>query len=108
MMNLRSLREERKINQQKIAMDLQISQASVSKYEIGNAEPDIGTIIKLAKYFNVSTDYFLGISEQRIPLAKSDLTNEEIVHLVVYKSLTEIQKEKVMAYIQGMLDESKK
>jgi transcriptional regulator with XRE-family HTH domain len=105
-MKLRSLREERKINQQKIAMDLQISQASVSKYEIGSAEPDIGTIVKLAEYFNVSTDYLLGVSEIKLPLTKSDLSDMEIEHLVAYRSLSKIQKEKVCAYIQGILDES--
>ena len=106
MIKLRNLREERKLNQQKIAMDLQISQASISKYEVGSAEPDIGTITKLAKYFNVSTDYLLGVSEIKMPLTKSDLTDTEIEHLVVYKSLTKMQKEKVSAYIQGILDES--
>ena len=107
MLQLKSLREERKINQQKIAMDLQISQASVSKYEIGSAEPDIGTIIKLAKYFNVTTDYLLGVSEIRMPFTKSDLTEIEIELLIKYKSLTKIQKEKVNAYIQGILDGNK-
>ena len=106
MIRLRSLREERKISQQKIAMDLQISQASVSKYEVGSAEPDIGTIIKLAEYFNVSTDYLLGTSEIKMPLTKSDLTETEIEHLITYKSLSKNQKEKVSAYIQGILDGS--
>ena len=105
MIRLRSLREERKINQQKIAMDLQISQASVSKYEVGSAEPDIGTIIKLSEYFHVSTDYFLGVSETKIPLQKSDLSDAEIKHLVTYRALTKAQKERVSAYIQGILDE---
>jgi len=106
MIMLRSLRKERKINQQKIAMDLQISQASISKYEVGSAEPDIRAIIKLAEYFNVSTDYLLGRSEIKIPLAMSDLTDTEIEHLIVYRLLTNNQKDKVSAYIQGILDES--
>ena len=105
MIKIRSLREERKINQQKVAMDLQISQASISKYEVGSAEPDIGTIIKLAEYFNVSTDYLLGVSETKKPLTKSDLTDKEIEHLVTYRSLSKTQIEKVGAYIQGILDE---
>lgn len=87
-------------------MDLQISQASVSKYEVGSVEPDIGTIIKLAEYFNVSTDYLLGVSEKKKPLVKGDLTDAEIEHLVAYKSLSKTQSEKVGAYIQGILDES--
>jgi len=107
MIKLRSLRGERKINQQKIAMDMQISQASISKYEVGSAEPDIGTIIKLAEYFNVSTDYLLGVSEVKKQLTKSDLTDKEIEHLITYRLLSKSQKEKVGAYLQGILDESK-
>ena len=104
MIKLRSLREERKISQQKVAIDLQMSQASISKYEVGSAEPDIGTIIKLSEYFNVSTDYLLGVSGIKKPLSKSDLTDTEIEHLVIYKSLSKAQREKVGAYIQGILD----
>jgi len=106
MLKLRSLREERKINQQKIAMDLQISQASISKYEIGTAEPDISTILRLAEYFRVSTDYLLGKSETKIPMAKSDLTDAEIDHLISYQALSKSQKEKADAYIRGIIDES--
>ena len=85
---------------------MQISQASISKYEVGSAEPDIGTIIKLAEYFNVSTDYLLGVSEVKMPLTKSDLTDLEIEHLVSYRLLSKTQREKVGAYIQGIIDES--
>ena len=86
---------------------MQISQASISKYEVGSAEPDIGTIIKLAEYFNVSTDYLLGVSEVKKQLTKSDLTDKEIEHLIKYRLLSKSQKEKVGAYLQGILDESK-
>ena len=107
MLKLRTLREERKINQQKLAMDLQISQASISKYELGFAEPDISMIIQLAAYFSVSTDYLLGNSEIKKPMVKSDLTDSEINHIIAYKSLSNSQKEKVDAYICGIVDESK-
>lgn len=103
MLRLKSLREEKNMNQQKIAMDLQISQASISKYEIGSAEPDISMIIRLAQYFNVSTDYLLGYSDIKKPLSKGDLTNDEVEHLLTYRGLSHLQKEKVKAYINGML-----
>ena len=51
-------------------------------------------------------DYFLGVSETRIHLSKSDLTDTEIEHLVTYRVLSIGQKERVKAYIQGILDES--
>lgn len=60
MKNLRKIREERNINQLKVAMDLSISQEAVSKYETGVAFPSRTVLLKLADYFNCSVDYLLG------------------------------------------------
>ena len=57
MIKLKELRESKHLSQQRLAIDLNVSQATVSKYELGQAEPDIPTIIKLAGYFHVSADY---------------------------------------------------
>ncbi len=58
-MRLKELRKSRKISQQKLAMDLNINQNSVSRYETGEREADYATLICLADYFNVSIDYLL-------------------------------------------------
>lgn len=60
MENLRIIREKRNINQVKIAVDLKISQESISKYETGKAFPSKDILIKLADYLNCSIDYLLG------------------------------------------------
>ena len=57
---LRELRERKKISQLKLAMDLDINQNSISRYENGVREADYATLIKLADYFAVSLDYLLG------------------------------------------------
>ena len=57
---LRELREKRKISQLKLAMDLNINQNSISRYENGAREADYAMLIKFADYFNVSLDYLLG------------------------------------------------
>ena len=57
---LRELREKRKISQLKLAMDLNINQNSISRYENGAREADYTMLIKFADYFNVSLDYLLG------------------------------------------------
>src|SRR5690625_6336773 len=51
-------------NQEDIARDLGISRARYSHYENNHVEPDIDMIKKLAKYYNVTTDYLLGYSDQ--------------------------------------------
>lgn len=59
-MRLRQLRKERGITQLKLAMDLNMNQNSISRYETLEHEADYSTLIALADYFNVSIDYLLG------------------------------------------------
>lgn len=58
-MRLKEIRKNRGITQLKLAMDLNISQNTVSQYETGEREADYTTLIRLADYFNVSLDYLL-------------------------------------------------
>ncbi len=58
-MRLRTLREAKKISQLKLALDLNMNQNSISRYETGEREADYATLIKFADYFNVSLDYLL-------------------------------------------------
>lgn len=58
-MRLKEIRKQRGITQLKLAMDLNISQNTVSQYETGIREADYATLIRLADYFNVSLDYLL-------------------------------------------------
>ena len=62
-MRLKLLRQQRKISQLKLAMDLNMNQNSISRYENGEREADYATLIQLADYFNVSIDYLLGCTE---------------------------------------------
>ena len=56
---LKTLRKMRRISQLKLAMDLNMNQNSISRYENGQREADYATLIKFADYFNVSIDYLL-------------------------------------------------
>ncbi len=56
-MRLAELRKAQKISQLKLAMDLNMNQNSISRYENGEREADYATLIKTADYFNVSIDY---------------------------------------------------
>lgn len=58
-MRLKELREKSGISQLKLAMDLNMNQNSISRYENGVREADYATLIKFADYFNVSIDYLL-------------------------------------------------
>ncbi|MDE6505486.1 MAG: helix-turn-helix domain-containing protein [Clostridia bacterium] len=59
-MRLKFLREQRNLSQLKLALDLNMNQNSISRYETGTRQADYATLIKFADYFNVSVDYLLG------------------------------------------------
>ncbi len=58
-MRLKEIRKKRGISQLKLAMDLNMNQNTVSRYETGEREPGINELIKIADYFNISVDYLL-------------------------------------------------
>ena len=58
-MRLKELRKARKISQTRLAIELNISQNSISRYETGEREADYATLIAFADFFNVSIDYLL-------------------------------------------------
>ena len=60
MQRLKELRTKRHISQVKLAMDLDMNQNSISRYENGEREADYETLIAFADYFGVSVDYLLG------------------------------------------------
>ena len=60
---LKELRLEKAVGQNKLAEDLCLSNASISYWENCKQEPTASAIVKLALYFDVSTDFLLGISD---------------------------------------------
>lgn len=64
---MRNLREDADKTQQEIADILMTSQTMYARYERGANELPIRHLITLSKYYNVTTDYFLGLSENKAP-----------------------------------------
>ena len=63
---LRKLREERGLTQKELAQALGLSSKStITNYEQNDRDPDYGTLIKIANYFEVSIDYLLGQKDKR-------------------------------------------
>lgn len=62
-MRLKELRNKKGITQLKLAMELNMSQNTVSRYENGIREAGYNELIKIADYFNVSIDYLLERTE---------------------------------------------
>ena len=60
---LKLIRKQRKINQLKVATDLNISREALSHYENGKRSPDVSMLKKLSEYFNVSIDFLINGDE---------------------------------------------
>ena len=58
--NLKILRIEKNLRQEDIAEFLNISRQAYGYWEVGERNPDINSLIKLADYYNVSIDYLVG------------------------------------------------
>ena len=61
---LKYLRKMRKISQLRLALDLNMNQNTISRYENLEREADYETLIKFANYLDVSLDYLLGRADK--------------------------------------------
>lgn len=59
MIGLKNIRKKRNLNQQKVAMDLNISREALSYYENGKREPSLAQLVEMSRYFNVSINYLI-------------------------------------------------
>lgn len=97
---LRELRESRHISQVRLAMDLNVTQAVISKYELGKSEPDRQMLCAIADYFRVSTDYLLERQDNK----EYRMTDDEENLLRLYRSLDTPRREKLIGYAEGLRD----
>lgn len=58
-MRMKELRQKRHISQVKMALDLSVSQNTISRYETGEREAGYAMLTRIADYFGVSIDYLL-------------------------------------------------
>ena len=60
---IRDLREDRDLTQREVSCALNCSQQVYSNYELGQRDIPTDILIKLSRFYNVSVDYILGISD---------------------------------------------
>lgn len=87
---LRLLREKQGKQQIEIADALGISRVTYNRYEKENREPNLETLIKIADYFSVTTDFLLGIKNE-----KQHLLN-------IYFSLSQEDKNTVLSIAERL------
>ena len=118
MNKFKQLRNEKNLTQVEIAKIFNIDQTTVSKWENGKAFPDTEILIKLAKFYDVSTDYLLSLSDfyypdnfkgvekdliERPPYEITDKQTLDVVKL--FKYMNDIQKAQVLGYAVALLEQ---
>lgn len=83
---LENLIEENNITQKQLSTELHIAATTLNGYVNNHREPDFHTLVRLAGYFNVSTDYLLGLTDEKKP-APSSLNPAEGTLIRLYRSL---------------------
>ena len=59
MKGLKEIRKSKKLTQQKVALDLNVTRECLSYYENGKRQPSLELLVLMSKYFNVSIDYMI-------------------------------------------------
>ena len=84
---LRRLIDEADITQKQLAKEINISPSTLANYVQGSRNPDFITLMAIARYFNVTTDYLLGFQ-----LDKAD-DQQEMSLLQIFRSLSAEQRD---------------
>lgn len=117
---LKELRIEKSCTLTEIAKNCGVSVQCISSLEMGTRNPTGSTLNALADFFQVSTDYLLGRTDDFGNLVNSDssiansqssdLSGNRDKYLVdfekYFKLLTEIQKAQVLGYVMGLLEQN--
>jgi len=105
MKNLKILRVKRSQTQLSLGLEVGVQQETISAYENGKAMPTAETLLKLARYFNCSTDYLLDLTSISTPANFLATNNQNVMEaelLAAYRNLSHDNKNKVAGYIKAL------
>lgn len=107
MNTIKKLRNEKGLTQMNLAELMGIDQTTVSKWELGKATPDTPILIRLAEFFDVSTDYLLGLSNYYYPdfiKSENKYSDEELQLLEDFRSLPRQEKAQAAEYVHYLAE----
>jgi transcriptional regulator with XRE-family HTH domain len=94
---LRELREENEYTQKDIADKIGLTKSAYGYYERGKSVPDAQTLVQLSKIFDVTTDYLLGLSDDKKPI--EDITERQKKAIRLTDQLTDEQFESILEMV---------
>lgn len=102
---MKTLRKEKDITQQKLSMDIHVSQQYISKVENGESTLTEDIILRLAKYFHVSIAYLLGVSDDRFSEFVEESEDPKLKEWIeTYYRLNQKNQDIVTALSQYLID----
>ena len=93
------LMQEKKLSARQFEIQTQIAAASIQAWKSGKAKPSLDAVIKIAQYFNVSTDYLLGINTKAVILPQD---HKQLISY--YDQCDEIDKVRILAYAEAVAE----
>ena len=108
-MRLFELREEKNLTQEDIAKAISTSRTNIGRWEKGINEPSASLIIQLANFFECSTDFLLGRSDDFGNIivkekSPSNITSEEQALLDDFRSLPRQERAQAAEYVRYLAD----
>lgn len=107
---LKQLRAKRGLTSEELCAKIGIKGGSYRNYERNDRKPDYDTLVKLADFYGVTTDYLLGRPTAQPPVEpldefaqKEHLKSLEKVFMQKYLELTEEQRDKVLDFLRGVV-----
>lgn len=116
---IKELRTKNKLSGTELGEKVGVTRYAISKWETGESTAPQNMVIKLSEYFNVSTDYLLGKTEDPRPFPPDDnrsieekilSSNDRFVQVLyeVSGKLTETEKEEVLNFVDYLMTKSRK
>lgn len=103
---LKELRIKSGLTQEELGKKIKLSKSNISKYESGDVEPNMQTLIEISRLFKCSTDFLLGATDDLDQKVKENELNFDIEKLSV-ESKEELQKYVHLLKIKDQMDKSK-
>lgn len=105
MRNIKEIREKRNITQSELAHAIGVKQEAISSYEHGRTTFSVDVLIKLADYFNTSTDYLLERTDDESPIKNvnfNQLNNLSYRLINNFIMLNDDKKQEVIWYSEAI------
>ncbi len=99
------LKEERNLTNKQVEQGAGLASSSLSQWKAGKGKPSMDNIIKLSRFFDVTSDYLLCLSEDR--KGKSALSEEEKLIVEIFQNSNPQNRFRLIQLCMNILDQTK-